>query len=116
MKCHHFGQEAEHPDAKCEYGFGLPHCNDCASQCDLCDELYCEVDGVALKELNGLVLCEECYEIEVAANRDRIDTLFNAIEIPGYWFAGRQETDEATILEYISSEQPKIFVQIKKSA
>jgi len=115
--CYHCLNEADYEDVHCPDGQGLGHCVDCVSQCDLCDDLYCEVDTIALKDLNGLLLCESCLKTEEENKNKLAAKIIAAIEIPGYWYAGRQETDEATTLEFISSDDPKVLVQIlRKSA
>jgi len=117
MKCYHCNNEVEDHliglDVHCEYGQGLPHCNDCVMVCDLCDDIYCG----KLTEYNNLLLCELCLETEQADLTTRIDKLIACIEIPGYWYAGQMQSDEAVTLEYISSDNPKVLVKIlKKSA
>ena len=59
MKCYHCGKEAEHSDVHCEYGQGLPHCDECASQCDLCDGDplcvdFCEVKAIEYVEASTI--------------------------------------------------------------
>ena len=113
MKCYHCGSEAEYLEAHCESGQGLPHCEDCSMPCDLCDEIYCG----ELTEYNELKLCEQCLETEKADTASRIEKLISCIEIPGYWYTGQAQSDEAITLEYISADHPKVLVKIlKKSA
>jgi len=115
--CYHCGDDANMDfgglDVHCEAGQGLPHCEDCVETCDLCDEIYCG----DLIHYNGLLLCETCLETEKADTKTLIEKLIACIEIPGYWYTGQGVTDEATTLEYISSDNPKVLVKIlKKSA
>ena len=116
-ECYHCHNPIEYADSWCEDGFGLPHCDECAKQCDLCDAVFCIYHQNELTEHNGLLLCESCFEQEKANEKTLADKIIASIEIPGYWYAGRQETDEATTLEFISSDDPKVLVQIlRKSA
>ena len=80
---------------------------DCQKKCDYCGNPGC---AVCLKDENGLLICSICQEKRAGI----IDDLKNG-DIPSeYNFAGEQETDEQIILEYISSDNPKIYIHIDK--
>lgn len=65
---------------------------------------------------DGKRICEECYNKITEARKKFIDNmsilLSNALGAFYYNYTGRQETDEATILEFITSGEPKIHVHI----
>jgi len=115
--CYHCGDEVGENadlDVHCNDGQGLTHCNLCVIPCDLCEEIYCGMTGPSLTDYNGLLLCETCLEIEKANTKTLMEKLIAAIEIPGYWYTGQVQNDDETILEYISSDNPKIRVRIAR--
>jgi hypothetical protein len=54
--CYHDDNIAVTTDVPCEYGQGLPHCEECISTCDICGHKEC---GQQI-EWEGLTICETC--------------------------------------------------------
>lgn len=48
------------------------------------------------------------------ASEELIERVKNSIAVPKYWHSGTEETDDETILEYTSADNPKISVHIEK--
>jgi len=107
-KCYHCGSEAQYMDAYCESGQGLPHCEDCVTECECCGDVYCS----NIPQVDGVNICEACQEKE----KELVESVVNSIQIPGYWYAGQAHSDEAVTLEYISANNPKVEVRIQKKS
>lgn len=83
----------------------------CQIKCSVCGVKGC-ADCIPFKDSYGERICENCKQ----AREELIERVKNSIAIPKYWHTGTEETDDETILEYISADNPKINVHIEKGS
>ena len=81
----------------------------CQIKCSVCGVKGC-ADCIPFKDSYGERICENCKQ----AREELIERVKNSIAIPKYWHTGTEETDDETILEYISADNPKINVHIER--
>jgi hypothetical protein len=96
----------DYENTKCEMCEAKVHLR-CLSRCDYCGKAGCKI---CLRFEDCLLICEGCLKKRKLLTQ----TVIANVQIPGYWYTGLEEDDEQIILEYISSDNPKIYVHIDK--
>ena len=84
-------------------------CEDCLRECWVCKKKGCKW-CINKTDHNKEFVCLEC----ILKRRQLTDRARSTVYIPDYNCSGVRETDEETILEYSSADQPGIEVRIKK--
>ena len=105
--CHQEIEEGE--EARCKFCSETVHEEYCMRWCWVCLKKMCKW-CINKKDYNKEWICEACLDY-----RDYVEKLvIEGINIQGYNYSGREQTDDDVILKYSSSEHLPVEVHIKK--